>query len=249
MNGAVQSASPYLDESWRRLVWTAPLAIVVWAAVLVCFALVLEQAPRALPELKPIEARIVELPPVVGGLQGGAAQAAHPAAAPARPKPRVEVKRKPMPVVHPHKPRVIPEEPPSPSGTSKAPAKPASGPAEPATKATTGSGEGGGGIPGAKGTGSGAGLGSDSLGARAIYSPTPKIPDDLREAAFQAVAMARFQVSYDGNVNVTLVKPTPDPRLNQILIDTLKQWRFFPAMKGGVAIDSVFEVRIPITVQ
>ena len=92
-------------------------------------------------------------------------------------------------------------------------------------------------------------MGSDSLGARAIYSPVPKIPDDLRETAFAAVAVAHFEVSYDGNVKVTLAKPTPDPRINQILLSTLRQWRFFPAMKGGVAINSAFDVRIPITVQ
>jgi hypothetical protein len=34
-----------------------------------------------------------------------------------------------------------------------------------------------------------------------------------------------------------------------VLIDTLKQWRFFPAMKSGVAIDSQFDLRIPISVQ
>ena len=95
----------------------------------------------------------------------------------------------------------------------------------------------------------GSGLGSDSLGARAIYSPVPKIPDDLREVAFEAEAVAHFEVSYDGNVKVTLAKPTADPRLNQILLTTLQQWRFFPAMKGGVAIDSAFDVRIPVSVQ
>jgi hypothetical protein len=34
----------------------------------------------------------------------------------------------------------------------------------------------------------------------AIYSPVPKIPDDLREVAFEAVAVAHFEVSYDESV-------------------------------------------------
>jgi len=34
-----------------------------------------------------------------------------------------------------------------------------------------------------------------------------------------------------------------------VLLDTLKQWKFFPAVKNGVAIESSFEVRIPISVQ
>ena len=105
---------------------------------------------------------------------------------------------------------------------------------------------------GAGGTGSGTGpggLGSDNLGAHAIYAPVPEIPDDLREDAIQTVAVAHFTVTYDGEVTVSLVTKTESPRLNQILLDALKQWRFFPAMKNGVAIDSEFDLKIPITVQ
>ena len=48
---------------------------------------------------------------------------------------------------------------------------------------------------------------------------------------------------------VTLAQPTPNPRLNQILLNTLREWKFFPAMRDGIAINSEFDVRIPITVQ
>lgn len=48
---------------------------------------------------------------------------------------------------------------------------------------------------------------------------------------------------------VTLEKPTSSPRLNQVILDALKQWKFFPALHNGVAIESSFEVRIPISVQ
>jgi len=34
-----------------------------------------------------------------------------------------------------------------------------------------------------------------------------------------------------------------------MLLSMLKQWRFFPATKGGVAIDAVFDVRIPVAVR
>jgi protein TonB len=242
MSGAVQTASPFLDEPWRRLAWIAPLSIAIWAAVLIGFALILRQTAPPLPELKPIEARIVELPPVEG-LEGGPAAPPHPIApAPPKAKPRVEIRRKVIPPVRPHKERIIPEVPPSLSGTRKAPAE--SNSASPTTGAESAAAP-----QGKEGSSGGSGLGSDSLGARAIYSPVPKIPDDLREVAFEAVAVAHFEVSYDGNVKVTLAKPTADPRLNQILLSTLQQWRFFPAMKGGVAIDSAFDLRIPITIQ
>ena len=98
------------------------------------------------------------------------------------------------------------------------------------------------GIPGGTGVGSGAGIGNDASGARAIYAPTPTIPDELRENVFQAVAVAHFKVSPDGAVEVTLEQPTPNPRLNQILLNTLRQWKFFPAMKDGIAINSEFDV-------
>jgi protein TonB len=246
MSGTLQTASPLLDEPWRRLAWIAPLSIAIWTAVLIGFALVLRQTAPPLPELKPIEARIVELPPVAG-LQGGPAAAAHPIApAPPKSKPHVEVRRKMIPPVHPPKERIIPEAPPSLSGTRRTPAESNTAPTRPATG---GSAESGVAPQGKEGPSGGSGLGSDSLGARAIYSPVPRIPDDLREVAFETVAVAHFAVSYDGNVKVTLAKPTADPRLNQILLDTLQQWRFFPAMNGGVAIDSAFDVRIPISVQ
>jgi periplasmic protein TonB len=242
MNEAVRSASPYFDEPWRRFAWIVPLAVLVWALVLTAFALILEQTAAPPVELKPVEARIIELPPTAG-LQGGA-RAPHPAA-PAVPKPKPHVVARPKPVpIHHVKP--LAEVPLSPFGTSKttaAPAAPAAGTEKPSAAET------GQGVSGGSGTGSGSGLGNDSGGARALYAPTPTIPDDLRDETFNAVAMAHFKVSYSGDVQVSLTQPTSSPRLNEILLETLKQWRFFPAMKNGVAVDSEFDVRIPITVQ
>ena len=100
-----------------------------------------------------------------------------------------------------------------------------------------------------EGPGGGLGAGSGQTGAHAIYAPTPVIPPDLREDAFQAVAIAHFVVAADGTVQVTLTQPTSSPRINEVLLETLKQWKFFPAMKDGIAINSEFEVRIPIAVQ
>ena len=191
------------------------------------------------PELKPLEARIIELPPEVGGVQAGPAQIAAP-----KPQPVVRPEVHPQPIVHPRaksKP-VAPPVPPSATGTAKSEAPPA-------PSSGTQSHTGGTGSPVATGTGGGVNLGSDTAGARALYAPTPTIPDDLREDALDAVAVAHFKVGYDGQVNVELVKPTSNPELNQLLLDTLKQWKFFPAMRNGVAIAAEFDVRIPISVQ
>jgi protein TonB len=235
--------TPYLDQPWRRFAWIGPLAIVFWGIVLVAFAFLLEQTAAPPQELKPIEARIVELPPTAG-LQGGAPAAPAAPAVP-KPKPHPVIKPKIAPVHHHQVKPLAAVPPPSPFGTAKSttePAPPTSGTAKP----SNGTGNG---VPGGSGSGSGSGLGSDSSGARALYAPTPTIPDDLRDETFNVVALAHFKVSYSGDVQVSLTQPTTSPRLNEILLDTLKQWRFFPAMKKGVAVDSEFDVRIPITVE
>jgi len=223
---------PELDEPARRLLWIIPAAIAIWAILLSGFSLILMRTTVPHQELMPIEARLVEIPHEVGGLQGNGG-AIHPAAIPhPKPHPAAHVKKTaPMaPVIR--SPYGI-EKPTAAPGVEEAPGASAGSTAE--------SGE--------TGEGAGGGIGTDTVGARAIYAPTPVIPDDLREDVMQTEAVARFKVSFDGASEVRLEKPTSNPRLNQVLLDTLKQWKFFPAVKNGVAIESSFEVRIPISVQ
>lgn len=85
--------------------------------------------------------------------------------------------------------------------------------------------------------------------ARLLSQPLPMLPDDLREVAYQAVAVARFAVHSDGSFDVELVKPTQNPRLNQILLETLRKWRFFPATENGRPIESHQDVRVHFNVE
>jgi periplasmic protein TonB len=89
---------------------------------------------------------------------------------------------------------------------------------------------------------------SGSLQARLLSQPLPVLPDDLREDAYRAVAVARFDVHADGSTDVELVKPTPNPRLNQILLEALHKWRFFPAMENGRPVESRQDVRVHFNV-
>lgn len=93
------------------------------------------------------------------------------------------------------------------------------------------------------------GAASETSAAHAIYAPQPDIPDELREDVLQTEAIALFTVSPDGEVVVILTKATGNARLNEALLETLSRWRFFPAVKNGVAVSSMVEVRIPISVQ
>jgi periplasmic protein TonB len=212
----------------RRFAVTVPLAMLTLVAMFISSRFIKTSLPPP-PHYEDVIARLIAPtpPPAPAGLQGGAAPA-KPGAKPshhAPPRPHKLVLQPPLLAT-------------SPSGGIAIPAPPA---APSAVKEDTS------GIAG--GTGTGAGVGSDSAGARAIYAPPPKIPDDLREDAMHAVAMAHFVVASDGTVTVTLIKPTSNPRLNQVLLAALSQWQFFPAMRAGMPVPSEFDLRIPIVVE
>lgn len=76
----------------------------------------------------------------------------------------------------------------------------------------------------------------------------PRIPDDLRDEAFDSVARARFHIAVDGSITVELVRPTQNPRINRILLDTLKNWKFSPAIKNGKPVASTEEILIRVNV-
>ena len=80
---------------------------------------------------------------------------------------------------------------------------------------------------------------NENHGAQALIHPLPAIPDELREEAMNEAATARFQIGVDGSATVALVKPTQNPRLNRLLLETLKNWQFMPAIKEGQPVPSV----------
>jgi periplasmic protein TonB len=234
---------PPLDDPGQRLLWILPVAIVAWLFMLSGFALLLGE--RSAPQQAALEAQIIELPPPAPILPQGAAK---PAPKPAMIKPApmhhesVHLKKLAPTRATIATPKVaLPPEPSAPTAGGGA----ATGSPNPPEGAGIGSESNPNGSEG----GLGSGPGTDSSGARAIFAPTPVIPDDLREDTLQAEAVARFTVLSDGTVTVILIKPTPNPRINQLLLDTLAKWQFFPAVRGGDAIDSTFDVRIPITVR
>jgi protein TonB len=223
---------------WYRFPVTSGAAALSLFLFLLAFAEVLKPRVVPLPPSSAIEAQLIE-PPAPKPVEPEKIAPAAPAKiAPAAPP-------KHPPVVHHVKPRpsVPPPQPQPESGTGSRETitVPSGGPSS-GPQGARGESEGGSG-------GEGAGFSSGGGGARALYAPLPKIPDELRENVFSTVAVAHFVVDADGNVQVTLTTPTPNPRLNQLILDALNQLRFFPAMKDGISIASQFDVRIPIAVE
>jgi len=85
--------------------------------------------------------------------------------------------------------------------------------------------------------------------ARPVYNPLPTIPDELRDRASTAEALARFAITAEGKVSVELVTPTPDPLLNRAILETLRTWRFTPAMENGKPVASSRVLHITVEVR
>jgi protein TonB len=226
-----------LDNPWRRLPWSLPLALAICAGILWEFGHILERAPVHQTVPASIEAELVELPPPPMAEQVLRPEPERPKPAPQRaktpptapiastapvvaaPSAPADEDRTPLPAAAPASPATAP--PPSP-----APAQPAARPA-PDTRTA----------------------GTATMGAQAIMRPMPQIPDDLREDAFNTVAVARFHIAADGTATFELAKPTPNPRLNRLLLEKLREWRFFPAMRDGKPVPSDQDVRITFEVK
>jgi len=213
-----------IDDPWRRLPWSLPLALLIGAALLWELGRILERPPLHRTAPLSIDAELIELPPP-------------PVPAVARPpepeRPRPAPRRR---AVAPKKaPVTLPVARAAPATGRAEPVPPAPPPAPAAPAAPQ--------APVAKSAG------TSNLGAQAIVRPLPEIPDDLREEAFHAVAVVRFHVAADGAATFELIKPTPNPRLNRLLIEKLGEWRFFPAMRDGKPVASDQDIRVTLEVR
>jgi periplasmic protein TonB len=269
---------PDLDQPWHRLPAIVGVSLVIWCGVLIAFGLFLELADVAPPSPEPIEAHLIDLPASgLRGGGGGSPVAAHVSLAPkiAKAIPVANAKPKTSHVARSHSVRAVTDDilrshelvksepiaPPATPDNSKLTSKPQviSSPPVAQTSGTVGTGEGGigngtgtgtgNGVGPGSGTGAGGDFGSGGNGPEPIYAPAPTIPDDMRDEVLEAVAVARFQVSSNGTFVVSLTKPTDFSRLNDSILETLRTWRFHPASRNGVAIDSDAQVRLLITVQ
>ena len=214
------------------------IAFVLWAVLLTQFVdPLLRPLPSAVPVQATVEMRLVELatPPAN-------ARAAAPWAPPAAVTPQLHARRDPTParvakpheIQHPTPNRVVAK-----TDQPAPPASPEASPAATSTAAVTTS---------SSTSTSNTEAPSARSDARVISQPMPSLPDDLREDAYQAIAVARFDIHADGTIEVELSKPTQNPRLNALLLETLSKWRFFPAMQGGHPVESHQDVRVHFNV-
>jgi protein TonB len=238
------SAMRLHDDPWRRLPWLAPVSLVIALLSLMGFLRLLAQVPDRPRSPAPLDVGLVELP--ASEAAPPAITAAPPAAVapPSPPDPEIvapapeEPLPEPMPELKveakPPPPRPQ-KRPPPPRSTERA-IEPAPA-AAPESRPT---------VPEAVAPSSPVG---GSIGARAIFQPMPSIPESLRQRRLDAVAIVVFHVAADGSATVELREATEDPRLNQMLLEGFKRWRFFPALDHDRPIASTIELRVPIAVR
>ncbi|WP_241975087.1 energy transducer TonB [Paraburkholderia sp. BL17N1] len=238
------------DNRKVRLTIAAALGAFAWGFFLVVLGRGLDPGPARERVLQqPLEVSVVDVPepgptpPMVRTRSSQASTELHTVAPPKQPSlnpahtPTLPV-RTPMPAAKAPLTMHAPESAPV--------AKPETGsPGQTATAALS-SPSPAIGAPGTQETSAGSPTGNSP--ARAIAQPLPPVPDELREQAYQTVATARLVIHTDGSVAVELIKPTQYPRLNQIVLETLRSWRFFPAMQDGRPVETRQDIRVHFNV-
>jgi protein TonB len=243
------AAAAFRDDPWRRVPWLLPSAAGLTLLALMGFLKLLAGPPFVTPPDPAVEVEVVELAP--SPLRAPPAPPPPPSSEPPPlamdpppppplvqstppPPPEPQPDPLPAPVAKPAPPPPPPRParpqrsaPSAPPPVAAAPVPPSPAPAPPVASAPP----------------------SGNMGARAIYQPLPEIPDELRRRAIDLVAVARFRVAANGSAEVELIEPTPDAALNRALVETLKKWRFFPAVDAGKPVASTLEIRIPISVR
>jgi len=241
-----------MDSPWRRLPWTLPTALLIWTMALWVSANFMGKPAYRPVTPPPIDAQLIELPvpppaEIVEPEPPAAVQEPEPAPPqPAPVIPRVVPRPKPNPPIQRAKVRTRTPEVLSSTATPDGAGDTPSVEQPPAEEYASSNSARAGSLD-AKGSSHGDMYANSA--ARAIVQPMPQIPDDLRMAAFQSAALARFHIAVDGSAEVELVKPTPIPRLNRILLDSLKKWRFMPALKSGKPVASTEEILVKIEVK
>ena len=221
--------SPESESPWRRLPWTLPSALVTGIFLLWLLAYFTGKASVRLPDPPAVDAQLVEIPAPKIDVPAEIKKQATPPIIPSTPirPPSIQsamtdqqnIKKSPLPVQE--------QKPVAETRSAPPPSTPIAVPVREATSTSL----------------------TGNSGAQAIVKPMPQIPDELRQDALSASAVARFHVAIDGTAMVELIKPTPNPKLNRLLLDTLKNWRFFPSMKDGKPVASTQEIVIKIEVK
>ena len=84
--------------------------------------------------------------------------------------------------------------------------------------------------------------------AKAVECPRPEIPAELHEQCFKSCCIARFMIKDDGKYSVKLISSSGSDQVDEIAIDTLRRWKFKPALLDGKPVESSRKIRVEFQV-
>ena len=86
-------------------------------------------------------------------------------------------------------------------------------------------------------------------GPIAVYTPAPAIPSYLQDDYLKASVVIEFMISSTGVATPRLIGSSSNDQLDAIALETVEKWKFRPAEKNNVPIDSKVRLRIEFEVQ
>ncbi len=79
-----------------------------------------------------------------------------------------------------------------------------------------------------------------------VSQPKPVLPDDVNFDDIHSNFFALFTIRADGSTDVKMVSSTGDSRVDQIVLDTARQWKFRPATLGGKPVLSYERLEVEV---
>jgi len=85
--------------------------------------------------------------------------------------------------------------------------------------------------------------------ATLLYKKAPSLPEDLRNELGHAAVDAAFTIHKDGSFDVSLTKGSGNDKIDRIVLDALKTWKWKPAMVKGAPAESTETVHVDFSVK
>lgn len=83
----------------------------------------------------------------------------------------------------------------------------------------------------------------------AIYNPAPIVPEYLLREEIKTSVIVEFFIMKTGETSVHLISSSGNEELDAIAITTTSKWRFYPAEKDHIPLDSKVKLRIVFEVR
>lgn len=86
-------------------------------------------------------------------------------------------------------------------------------------------------------------MSSDSV---LVSQPKPVLPDDVNYDDIHGNFFGLFAIHADGSTDVKMVSSTGDSQVDQIVLDTVRKWRFRPATLNGKPVASYRRLEVEV---